>query len=102
MGAIDLIALLVQCASGVAGGNLGASLLRSLNLGVVGNSLSGLIGGGIGTQLVDSSLRLAATPALVEGPDPGTLVALAAGGGVGGAAMALLVGLLTKLGRAAT
>ena len=99
MGAIDLIALLVQCASGVAGGNLGASLFRSLNLGVVGNSLAGLIGGGIGTQLVSSSLRLAATPGGADGPDPGTLLALAAGGVIGGVLMALLVGLVVKFGR---
>jgi hypothetical protein len=99
MGAIDLIALFVQCASGAAGGNLGGSLFRSLNLGVLGNSLAGLIGGGIGSQLVNTSLGLAATTAAgVGGPDPGTLLAQASGGGIGGVLMALLVGLLAKLG----
>jgi hypothetical protein len=99
MGAIDLIALLVQWASGVAGGNMAGSLFRSLNTGLIGNTLAGLIGGGIGNQLVTSSLRLAATPAVADGPDFGTLVAQASGAGIGGALMALLVGLLTRVGR---
>jgi hypothetical protein len=98
MGAIDLIALFVQYASGAAGGNLAGSLFRSLNLGVAGNSLAGLIGGGIGSQLVNTSLGLAATTT-AAGPDPGTLLAQASGGAIGGVLMALLVGLLTKLGR---
>jgi hypothetical protein len=98
MGAIDLIPLAVQFASGAAGGNLAGSLFRSLNLGVLGNSLAGLIGGGIGSQLVNTSLGLAATTA-TSGLDPGTLLAQASGGSIGGLLMTLLVGLLTKLGR---
>ncbi len=98
MGALDLIPLAVQCVSGAAGGNLAGSLFRSLNLGIFGNSLAGLIGGGIGSQLVNTSLGLAATSA-ANGTDPGTLLAQASGGAIGGVIMTLLVGLLTKPGR---
>jgi hypothetical protein len=99
MGAIDLIALIVQWASGVVGGNVAGSLFRSLSLGVLGNSLAGLIGGGIGSQLVNANLRLAATPAVADGPDVGTLIAQASAAVIGGVILALLVGLLTRFGR---
>ena len=99
MGALDLIALAVQWASGVVGGNAAGSLFRSLSLGLLGNSLAGLIGGGVGSQLVNSSLRLAATPALADGLDLSTLLTQAAAGGIGGVMAALLVGLMTKFAR---
>jgi hypothetical protein len=98
MGTLDLLGLVLQCASGAAGGNLTGNVFRSLNLGWLGNSLAGMIGGGIGSQLVNNSLGLAATTA-VAGPDPGTVIAQLSGGGIGGVVMAMLVGTLAKLGR---
>jgi hypothetical protein len=97
---MDLVGLGVQFASGAVGGNLAATLFRSLDRGLIGNSLSGLIGGGIGCQLVNSSLGQAATAIPVVGaPDLGTMLAQASASGIGGVLMALLVGVLTKLER---
>jgi hypothetical protein len=97
---IDLVGLGVQFASGAVGGNLSASLFRSLDRGVIGNSLSGLIGGGIGCQLVNSGLGQAATVLPTAGlPDIGTILAQASASGIGGVLMALLVGVLTTRDR---
>jgi hypothetical protein len=96
---MDLLGLGIQFASGAVGGNLAGGLFQTLNRGVIGNSLSGLIGGGICCQLVNSGLGQAATALAVAGPDIGTIAAQAAGSGIGGVLMALLVGIVTAIGR---
>ena len=38
--------------AGAAGGNLAGSLLKQYNLGTLGNSIAGIVGGGLGGQLL--------------------------------------------------
>ena len=47
---MDIVTLLVQLISGALGGNVAGSLLKNLSLGTVGNSLAGIVGGGLGGQ----------------------------------------------------
>ena len=43
-----IIALIIQLISGAVGGNVAGALLKKLSLGTVGNSIVGILGGGIG------------------------------------------------------
>lgn len=45
---MDIGSLLVSLVSGAAGGNLGGKLFKDLSLGPVGNSIAGIVGGGLG------------------------------------------------------
>lgn len=46
----SLLPLIIQLASGALGGNLAGSLMKKFSLGTLGNSLLGILGGGIGGQ----------------------------------------------------
>src|SRR5262245_8883555 len=48
--AMNIVALIIQLISGAAGGNLVGALLKKLDLGTLGNSIAGILGGGLGGQ----------------------------------------------------
>ena len=78
---MSYLPLVIQLVSGLVGANVLGSRVKSLNLGPVGNSLAGLLGGGIGGQLLAS---LAGGSA---GMDVGTLLESIIGGAAGGGAL---------------
>ena len=82
----SLLPLIVQLASGAAGGNVAGAVLKNLSLGTVGNSVSGIVGGGIGGLL----LNMVASGSL-DG-----IIGQIAGGGVGGAVVMAIVGLIKQ------
>ncbi|MGQ0673071.1 MAG: hypothetical protein ACT4N2_09370 [Hyphomicrobium sp.] len=90
----SLVPLLIQLLSGAAGGNVAGALLKNLSLGTIGNSLAGIVGGGVGGQLLAVLL-----PALAGtgGTDIGSILGQVAGGGVGGGVMMAIVGLLRNM-----
>ncbi|MFN3746559.1 MAG: hypothetical protein ACK4TL_17800 [Hyphomicrobiaceae bacterium] len=88
------LGLLVQLISGVAGGTIAGSMLKERSLGTAGNSLSGLVGGGLGGQILLSFLGLGAAGA--GGPDLASILAQIVGGGVGGAVLTAIVALLKQ------
>ena len=49
-----VIGLIIQLISGAIGGNIAGAAMKQYNLGTVGNSIAGLIGGGVGDR---SSVR---------------------------------------------
>lgn len=85
----NLVPLLVQLISGAVGGNAAGSLLKKFSLGTLGNSIAGILGGGIGGQL----LGLAGV-ATGGGMDIGGIIGSIAGGGVGGGILMIIVGLI--------
>jgi hypothetical protein len=92
-----IVGLIIQLISGAAGGNMAGLALKQYDLGTVGNSITGVIGGGIGAQII--GVLLDGGEGAVVGPngyDIGTLIAQIASGGVGGGALLLLVGLLKQ------
>jgi len=92
-----IVGLIIQLISGAAGGNVVGLALKQYDLGTVGNSITGVIGGGIGAQIIGALLD--GGEGAVVGPggyDIGTLIAQIASGGVGGGALLLLVGLLKQ------
>ena len=96
---MNIVALIVQLLSGAAGGNIAGALLKQFDLGPVGNSLVGILGGGLGGQLLG---MLGAGGAGVVAPaasglDLGSLISSIAGGGVGGGALMIIVGLIRQM-----
>ena len=94
-----IVGLIIQLISGAAGGNVVGLALKQYDLGTVGNSIAGVIGGGVGAQIIGVLLDGGVEAGAVVGPggyDIGTLIAQIASGGVGGGALLLLVGLLKQ------
>lgn len=65
-------------------GNLGGAALKKYSLGVLGNSIAGIVGGGVGGQLLSSLI-----PALADG-----IGGQVAGGGIGGMVVMVIVGMI--------
>jgi hypothetical protein len=93
---MDPISLLMPFFSGAAGGNLIGGILKNFNLGSLGNSLAGLVGGGVGSLILGNMLGL---PAPVGGVDPDNAAILGQilGGGAGGGIMTIIVAVLQKM-----
>jgi uncharacterized membrane protein YeaQ/YmgE (transglycosylase-associated protein family) len=86
--------LIVQLIGGAVGGNIAGGLLKNFNLGTLWNSVVGVIGGGLGGQLL-SSMGFAAGSG-GSALDIGNLVSNVASSGVGGAVLLLIVGVIKK------
>ena len=96
---MNIVALIVQLISGAAGGNIAGALLKQFNLGPVGNSLVGILGGGLGGQILGmlgAGGAGVAAPA-ASGLDISSIVSSVASGGVGGGALMIIVGLIRQM-----
>jgi hypothetical protein len=90
---MNIVALLIQLVSGAAGGNLAGALMKNFSLGPVGNSILGILGGGLGGQLLHMLTAGGATAATgASGLDLGSVVSSIAGGGIGGGLLMAIVG----------
>ena len=100
---VNMLPLIVQLISGAVGGNVAGALLKNFNLGPIGNSIAGLIGGGVGGQLLSmltsGGVSTAGMAATGSGMDVASILSSLAGGGVGGAVVMAIVGLIkAKMG----
>ena len=87
---MDLLNLIISLISGAIGGNIAGAALKDQSLGTVGNSIAGILGGGVGGML------LQALGASVGGGglDAGALIGSIASGGVGGSIVMVIIGLI--------
>jgi uncharacterized membrane protein YeaQ/YmgE (transglycosylase-associated protein family) len=87
---MDLLNLIISLISGAIGGNIAGAALKDQSLGTVGNSIAGILGGGVGGML------LQALGASVGGGglDVGSLIGSIASGGVGGSIVMAIIGLI--------
>ena len=94
-----LVSLLVSLASGAVGGNVVGALFKNLSLGTIGNSLAGIVGGGLGGKILAMLLPTLGTLAASKtgGLDLGAIGAQVAGGGVGGGVLMIIVGLVRSM-----
>ncbi len=92
---MDIIPLLVQLVSGALGGNAAGAALKNLSLGTLGNSLVGILGGGLGGTILQTLLGADAAPS--GSMDIGSIVANIAGGGVGGAVLLAIIGAIKNM-----
>ncbi len=83
----QLVSWLISLITGGVGGNVAGALLKKFSLGVLGNTIAGVIGGGVGGQILAGMLG-ATVPAGVGGN--------IASSGVGGAVLMIIVGLIKQ------
>lgn len=87
-----MLQIIIQLVSGALGGNGAGVLMKKLSLGTIGNSIVGILGGGIGGQLLG---MLGMAPAAGSG-DLSGIVSSVLSGGVGGGALLAIVGAIKK------
>lgn len=82
--------LIIGLLSGAAGGNIAAKILKQFDLGLLGNSIAGILGGGIGSQVLGVLLGGAGG----GGMDIGGIIGSIASGGIGGGVLLAIVGVI--------
>ena len=87
--------LIISLISGAAGGNIVGKVLKNLDLEPLGNSIAGIIGGGLGSQIIGMLGGSGAEAA--AGLDIGSIISSVASGGVGGGVVMAIVGILKKM-----
>ena len=87
-----LINLIIQLIAGAVGGNAAGATMKNLDLGALGNTIAGALGGAGGGTLLTSLLPL--LQGVAGNVDIGQLVGQAVGGGVSGAILTAIVGLI--------
>jgi hypothetical protein len=95
-----ILGLIISLVSGAVGGNVAGGVLKEQSLGPIGNSIAGIIGG-LGGQLLSALGVLGGATAVGAGApaggfDIGSLSGQVAGGGVGGAVLMIIVGLIKQ------
>jgi uncharacterized membrane protein YeaQ/YmgE (transglycosylase-associated protein family) len=85
-----LIPLIIQVVSGAVGGNLAGAVMKKSSLGPLWNSVAGIVGGGLGGQLL-GVLGIATGSG---GMDLASIVGSIAGGGVGGGVLMVIIGII--------
>ncbi len=93
---MDVISLLLPLFSGATGGNLVGGMLKDFNLGSLGNSLAGVIGGGVGSLVVANLLGLPSPTSGID-PDNSGLLGQILGGVAGGGVLTMFVAILQKM-----
>jgi len=94
---MDIVSLIIQLASGAVGGNVAGAILKKYSLGTTGNSIVGILGGGLGGQIL-AMLGLGGLAGAGGGGalDIGSIVSSVAGGGVGGGVLMAIIGLIRQ------
>jgi hypothetical protein len=87
-------ALIISLLSGAAGGNAAGSLFKNLSLGMLGNSVAGILGGGIGGKVIAMLLPALAAKAGGGSLDIMSILSSVLSGGVGGGGLMAVVGLI--------
>jgi hypothetical protein len=93
-----IIGLIIQLISGAVGGNIAGAAMKQYNLGTIGNSIAGLIGGGVGAQIIGALVGGGTGTDLAGagGLDIGSIIGQIASGGVGGGILMVIVGLIKQ------
>ena len=89
--------LVIQIMAGAVGGNAAPTLLRDFNLGPLGNSLTGMVGGALGGQILNEILTdgvgtISSSAAL----EMGSLLTQIMGGAIGGGIFMVIVALIRQ------
>ena len=91
---MDMTSLIISLISGAVGGNAAGAAMPDKSLGTLGNSLAGIVGGGIGGSILQVLI-----PALAQsgGTDLGSIIGDIAGGGVGGGLLMIIISLVKNI-----
>ena len=93
---MDITSLIVQLLAGIAGGNAAGKGLPNLDLGPLGNTISGAIGGVGGGQALQALIP-ALAGAAGGGLDVGAIIGQVVGGGASGAILTAVIGLVKNM-----
>jgi uncharacterized membrane protein YeaQ/YmgE (transglycosylase-associated protein family) len=92
---MNIIALIIQLICGAVGGNAAGGLMKNFSLGPVGNSIVGILGGGLGGQILN---MLGMGGAGAGGSlDFGSILGSIVSGGVGGGVLMAIIGFIKSL-----
>ena len=84
--------LIIQIIAGAVGGYAAGTALKNQTLGAIGNTIAGAIGGALAGQILQGLV-----PALENAAgnvDVGTIISEVIGGGIGGAVLMVLAGVV--------
>ncbi len=87
-----IINIIIQLIAGAIGGNAAGAGLKDYNLGQIGNTIAGALGGVGGGQILTALLPMLAGTA--GNVDIGSVIGQAVSGGIAGAIVTLVVGLI--------
>jgi uncharacterized membrane protein YeaQ/YmgE (transglycosylase-associated protein family) len=92
---VNIIALIIQLVCGALGGNISGKLFKNIDLGTLGNSIAGIVGGGLGGQILNALGMFGggAGGAL----DLASVIGNIASGGIGGGVLMAIIGLIKSL-----
>jgi uncharacterized membrane protein YeaQ/YmgE (transglycosylase-associated protein family) len=94
---MDMTSIITQLVIGAIGGNGAGALMKDKSLGTVGNTIAGVIGGLGGGQILGKLLNSGAVDAAGAAVQGGGLVESIAGGGIGGAVLMIVVGMIKNM-----
>lgn len=97
-GLMDITSLIIQLIAGAIGGNAAGAAMKDKSLGTLGNTIAGVLGGGVGGQLL-SAVMGGGAAAATSGMDIGAIVQQIAGGGIGGAILMAIVGMIKNMNK---
>ena len=87
---MNIVALLISLISGAVGGNVAGAAMKDKSLGTAGNSLAGILGGGLGGAI----LQMLGIGGGTGGIDLTSILANVGSGGVGGGILLVIVSLI--------
>lgn len=89
---MDITTLIIEAVSGAVGGNVAGAAMKEKSLGAIGNSIAGIVGGGLGGTILHTVMGSAAAGG--GGMDMQSILANVGGGGVGGAILMAVIGII--------
>jgi uncharacterized membrane protein YeaQ/YmgE (transglycosylase-associated protein family) len=92
-----LLPLVIQLIAGAIGGNAAGAALKEKSLGPLGNTIAGIVGGGLGGLVLVK--LMGGAMATGGGLDVAALIEQIIGGGLGGAIVTALVGVIKNMNK---
>jgi uncharacterized membrane protein YeaQ/YmgE (transglycosylase-associated protein family) len=89
---MNIVSLIIEAISGAVGGNVAGAAMKDNSLGTMGNSIAGIVGGGLGGTILQMVMGTAAAGG--GSLDLTTILSNVAGGGVGGAILMAVIGII--------
>lgn len=90
-----MVELIVSLLSGAVGGNVAGNLLKNQSLGTLWNSVVGILGGGLGSQILGMLGVMSGGDGATM--DVGSILANVASSGVGGGALLAIIGAVKNM-----
>lgn len=96
---MDITSIIIAIISGAIGGNVIGTAAKQYSLGTAGNSIVGVIGGFAGGWILEQLFGAApaadpAAAAAATGLDISQIIEQIAGGGIGGAILVIIAGII--------